>query len=332
MSALVNVRAERREKGRCVTAYLIRRLATSIIVVLGVSIFIFFLLHTIYPTPAQDILGPRATQAAVHSWNKQHGFLRPWLVQYLTYMNHLIHGNLGFSFKVNQSVAALFQERWLRSAYLSGISLVVAVLIAIPLGIYQAVRRNTIGDNVVTSLAFVTYAMPVFFLALILIQVFALSFPIFSFEASQSLSIWRVIGDWHAMTLPIATLTLLTVAGFSRYMRSTSIDTLAQDYIKAARAKGLPERLVLTRHLLRNACLPMLTLIGLSIPFLLAGNLIVESVFNYQGLGLLFYTSLSNVDYYVLLAYTLIGAFLTVAGNFVADIALTIADPRIRLS
>ena len=314
------------------TAYLIRRLATSLVVVLGVSIFIFFLLHTIYPTPAQDILGPKATQAAVNSWNRQHGFDKPWLVQYLTYMNRLIHGNLGYSFKVNQSVAALFGERWVRSAYLSGMSLLLAVLIAIPLGIYQAVRRNSIGDNVVTSLAFVTYAMPVFFLALILIQVFALSFPIFSFEASQSLSIWHVMADWHAMALPIATLTLISVAGFSRYMRSTSIDTLAQDYIKAARAKGLPERLVLFRHLLRNACLPMVTLIGLSIPFLLAGNLITESVFNFQGLGQLFYTSLSNVDYYVLLAYTLIGAFLTVAGNFVADIALTIADPRIRLS
>jgi peptide/nickel transport system permease protein len=315
-----------------VSAYLIRRILTSLVVVLGVSIFIFFLLHVIYPSPAQDILGPKATQASVNSWNKQHGFDRPWVVQYLTYMNHLIHGNLGFSYKVNQSVAALFGERWMRSAYLSGISLVLAVLIAIPLGIYQATKRNTVGDTVVTSLAFTTYAMPVFFLAIILIQVFAFSFPIFSFEASQSLSLIRVIGDWHSMTLPIATLTLLSVAGFSRYMRSTSIDTLAQDYIKAARAKGLPERLVLTRHLLRNASLPMVTLIGLSIPFLLSGNLITEFVFNFQGLGLLFYNSLSNVDYNVLLAYTLAGAFLTVAGNFVADIALTIADPRIRLS
>ena len=314
------------------TAYLMRRLATSLVVVLGVSIFIFLLLHTIYPSPAQDILGPRSTQAAVNSWNQQHGFDRPWLVQYLSYMNHLIHGDLGYSYKVNQSVTALFQERWARSAYLSGMSLLLSVLIAIPLGIYQAVRRNTIGDTIVTSLAFTTYAMPVFFLAFILIQVFALSFPIFSFEASQSLSVWQVMGDWHSMALPIATLTLLSVAGFSRYMRSTSIDTLAQDYIKAARAKGLPERLVLTRHLLRNACLPMVTLIGLSIPFLLAGNLITEQVFNYQGLGLLFYNSLSNVDYNVLLAYTLAGAILTVAGNFVADIALTVADPRIRLA
>src|SRR6266700_4729005 len=332
MSAHVNVRAERREKGRCVTAYLIRRLATSIIVVLGVSIFICFLLHTIYPTPAQDILGPRATQAAVHSWNRQHGFDKPWLVQYLTYMNRLLHGNLGYSFKVNQSVAALFGERWIRSAYLSGMSLLLAVLIAIPLGIYQAVRRNTVGDNVVTSLAFVTYAMPVFFLALILIQVFALSFPIFNFEASQSTSVLAVMGDWHSMTLPIATLTLLSVAGFSRYMRSTAMDTLAQDYIKAARAKGLPERLVLLRHLVRNACLPMITLIGLSIPALLSGNLVAEYVFNYNGLGLLFYDSLGNEDYPVLIAYTLIGTVLTVLGNLIADIALTIADPRIRLS
>jgi peptide/nickel transport system permease protein len=315
-----------------VTAYLIRRLATSIVVVLGVSIFIFFLLHFIYPSPAQDILGPKATQASVNAWNREHGFDKPWFVQYLTYMGHLIHGNLGHSYKVNQSVAALFQERWARSAYLSGMSLLLAVLIAIPLGIYQAAKRNTVGDTVVTSMAFITYAMPVFFLGLILIQVFALSFPIFSFEASQSLSVWHVMLDWHAMTLPIATLTLLSVAGFSRYMRSTSIDTLAQDYIKAARAKGLPERLVLYRHLLRNASLPLVTLIGLSIPFLLSGNLITENLFNYQGLGLLFYNSLSNVDYNVLLAYTLIGAVLTVAGNFVADIALTIADPRIRLS
>ncbi len=314
------------------SAYLIRRLATSIVVVLGVSIFIFFLLHKIYPSPAVDVLGPRANRVSILAWNRSHGFDRPWAAQYLHYMNNLVHGNLGHSYTANQSVTALFGERWARSLYLSGISLILALLIAIPVGIYQAVRRNTLGDSIVTGLAFTTYAMPLFFLALILIQVFALSFPIFNFEASQSLSVWKVMADWHSMTLPIATLTLLSVAGFSRYMRSTAMDTLAQDYIKASRAKGLPERLVLSRHLLRNACLPMVTLVGLSIPFLLSGNLITETIFNYQGLGLLFYTSLNKVDYNTLLAYTLIGAILTVVGNFVADIALTVADPRIRLA
>jgi peptide/nickel transport system permease protein len=315
-----------------VTAYLIRRVGTSIVVVIGVSIFVFLLLHIIYPSPAVDILGPKASPPAIKAWNKANGFDRPWIVQYWSYIVGVLHGNLGHSYKLNQSVAALFNERWARSAYLSGISLLLAVLIAMPLGIYQAVRRNTLGDNIVTSLAFVTYAMPVFFLGLILIQVFALSLPIFSFEASQSTNILYVMGDWNAMTLPIVTLTAVSVAAYSRYMRSSAMDTLAQDYIKAARAKGLPERLVLWRHLVRNACLPMVTLIGLSIPFLLTGNLIVESLFNYQGLGFLFYTSLQNVDYPVLLAYTLVGATLTVVGNLVADIALTVADPRIRLA
>jgi len=315
-----------------VTAYILRRIGTSIVVVLGVTFIIFFLLHLIYPSPAIDVLGPKATGPAIRSWNLQHGFDRPFIVQYLSYLGNLLHGNFGYSWKANQSVTALFAERWARSAYLSGISLVFAVLIAIPLGIFQAVRRNTIADNVVTGLAFVTYAMPVFMLGLILIQVFALSFPIFNYEASQSMSVWGVMTDWRSMTLPIATLTLISVAGFSRYMRSSAIDQLAQDYIKAARAKGLPERLVLWRHLLRNACLPMVTLIGLSIPFLLAGNLITEQLFNYQGLGLLFFDSLNNVDYNTLLAYTMLGALLTVVGNLIADISLTVADPRIRLA
>ena len=313
-------------------SYLIRRLGTSIIILLGISFFIFFLLHTIYPSPAIDVLGSRANTVLINAWNKDHGFDDPFVVQYLHYMNQLIHGNLGFAYKFNQNVTELFQQRWARSAYLSFMSLFVAVLVAIPLGIFQAIRRNSVGDNIVTSLAFVTYAMPVFFLALILIQLFALSFPVFSFEASQDTNVFAVIGDFHSMTLPILSLALVTIAGFSRYMRSSAMDTLTQDYIKAARAKGLSERLVLSRHLVRNACLPMVTLVGLTIPALLAGNLITETVFNYQGLGLLFYNALNNADYNVLLAYTLISASLVVIGNLVADLALTVADPRIRLA
>ena len=314
------------------SAYLLRRIGSSIVVLIGISIFMYLLLHAVFPSPARLALGLRANNAQIAAFNKANGFDRPVFEQYLTYMNGLLHGNLGYSYAENQSVAALFQERLARSIYMSGISLLFAILIAIPLGVFQAVRRNTLGDNVATSAAFILYSMPVFFLGLILIQVFALSFPILGFEASQSTSIWTVIGDWHDMLLPILTLVLITVANFSRYMRSSSIDVLAQDYIKVARAKGLPERLVLLRHMVRNASLPMVTLIGLFLPALLAGNLIVETLFNYQGLGLLFYTSLGKEDYPVLLAYTLLGAVFVVLGNFVADIALTVADPRIRLA
>jgi peptide/nickel transport system permease protein len=315
-----------------VTAYLIRRCGTSIVILIGISIFMFVLLHAVFPSPAIVVLGPRASPLAIQVWNKQNGFDEPVIVQYWRYVDGVFHGNLGYSYKLNQSVAALFQERWQRSLYLSGTSLVLAVLIAIPLGIYQAVKRNTFGDQAVTSVAFTAYAMPDFLLYLIAIQIFALSFRVFGFEASQSNSLLAIMGDWRDMTLPIVCLTLLILAGYSRYMRSSAIDILAQDYIKTARAKGLPERLVLLRHLTRNACLPMITLIGLSIPALLAGNLIAEYVFNYDGLGLLFFNALGNEDYPVLIAYTLIGAALTVVGNLVADIALTVADPRIRLS
>jgi peptide/nickel transport system permease protein len=315
-----------------VTAYLLRRIGTSIIVLIGISIFIFLLLHVIFPSPARIVLGLRASDAAVNAWNKSNGFDRPWFAQYLSYINGLLHGNLGYSYVLNQSVLSLFQERVARSVYLSGMALLLAIIIALPLGIFQAVKRNSLGDNVFTSAAFILYSMPSYFLGLIFIQIFALSFPLLSFEASQSTSIWTVMADWRAMLLPILTLTLIQVAFFSRYMRSSSIDVLAQDYIKVARAKGLPERLVLMRHMVRNASLPMVTLIGLSLPGLLAGNLVTEYLFNFQGLGLLFYDSLGKEDYPTLLAYTLIGAFFVVLGNLVADIALTVADPRIRLA
>jgi peptide/nickel transport system permease protein len=314
------------------TAYLIRRCGTSVVILVGISIFVFGLLHIVYPSPARVVLGPRASLAAIAAWNAAHGFSGSVFSQYWHYVDGVLHGNLGYSFKLNQSVASLFKERWLLSVYLSGTSLVLAVLIAIPLGIYQAVKRNSIGDEVTTSLAFTAYAMPDYLLYLIAIQIFALTFKVFSYEASQSNSVTAVVTDWRQMTLPIVCMTLLILAGYSRYMRSAAMDTLAQDYIKAARAKGLPERLVLYRHLVRNACLPMITLVGLSIPSLLSGNLIAEVVFNYNGLGLLFYNSLQNEDYPVLLAYTLVGAVLTVLGNLLADIALTVADPRIRLA
>jgi peptide/nickel transport system permease protein len=314
-----------------VTVYLLRRVGISVVVLIGISLFVFGLLHVIYPSPAIDVLGPKANAVTIAAWNRQHGFAAPVTVQYLHYIGSALHGNFGFSYKLNQSVSSLFAERWLRSAYLVGSSLVLSVLIAVPLGIYQAARRNSPGDATLGAVSFVLYAMPDPFFYLILIDLLVFAVPVFGFEASQSNSIWSVIADWRGMTLPIVGGALLLVAGYSRYMRSQAIDVLAQDFIKAARAKGLPERLVLARHLTRNACLPMITLIGLSIPVLLAGNIFAEQIFNYPGLGLLFFNALGNEDYPVLLAYTLLGAILTVGGNFVADVALTAADPRIRL-
>jgi len=318
------------------STYLLRRAFTSVIILIGISLLIFTMLQAINGSPGQIVLGLKASLASVAAWNKAHGYYRPFLVQYFSYMGNLVHGNLGASYKLNEPVATILAQRAPISAYLSGLGLFFAVVIAFPLGIYQAVKRNTLGDNIATTGAFITYSMPVFLLGLLLIQLFALTLHIFPVGApaavSQSSSVIGAITDPRAMVLPVATLTLLSVAGYSRYIRSSALDALAQDYIKAARAKGLPERLVLMRHLVRNACLPMVTLLGLSIPALLAGNLITENVFNYPGLGIMFVNALQNEDYPILLAYTLMGGVLTVIGNFVADIALTVADPRIRLA
>jgi peptide/nickel transport system permease protein len=315
-----------------VLGYIIRRLGVAVIVVIGVAAITFAILHYLSPTPAYVVLGSKATHAAVVSWDKQHGYNRSEVAQFLSYLGGIVHGNFGYSYKLNQTVRALFNENAGRSAYLSGAALVLSLIVAVPLGIAQAVKRNSPGDYAATALNFTLYSMPSFFLGLILIQFLALDWNIFPPGVSDTVtSTWQAIVHPQQLFLPIITLSLLNVASFSRYMRSSALDELAQDYIRLARAKGLSQRVVLTRHLLRNACLPIITLVGLSIPYLVAGNLLIEVLFNYPGLGLLFYNALQNEDYNVMLAYTLLGALLTVLGNLFADVAVATADPRVRL-
>lgn len=312
--------------------YIIRRLGITVIVVIGVAAITFSMLHYVFPSPAVIALGTKASRYAIASWDKQHGYDNPVFVQFGTYLWNAIHGNLGFGYKFGQPVAALFKENLGRSAYLSGSALVLSVLIAVPLGILQAVKRNSPLDYAATTINFALYSMPSFFLGLILIQFLAIDSHVFPPLVSDNITTtWGAITHPMQLLLPIVTLTLLNVASYSRYMRSSALDELAQDYIRLARAKGLKERVVLTRHLLRNACLPVITLIGLSVPYLVAGNLLIETLFNYQGLGLLFYNALGDEDYNVLLAYTLLGAVLTVLGNLIADLSVAVADPRVRL-
>ncbi|MEU2297656.1 ABC transporter permease [Streptomyces antibioticus] len=314
------------------TWYVLRRTAISCVVLLGISAAVFFLLHLVSDDPGRVVLGQRASPDAVADFNREHGFDRPLVVQYVSYLGQLLHGDLGRSYKLNENVGALLGQNAGRSAVLSLAGLLLALLIAVPLGILQAVRRNRLLDRGATAVAYVLYATPSFLLGLILIAVFSQFLPWFPAEASRAHSSWVVLTDPRAMALPVITLAVTSVAIFSQYQRSSALDQLGQDYIRVARAKGLPERLILTRHLLRNACLPLITLVGTLIPTLLAGNLIVESLFNYPGLGLLFLNSLQHEDYPVLLAYTLIGGVLTVVGNFVADLAVFAADRRIELS
>jgi peptide/nickel transport system permease protein len=312
--------------------YVIRRTLVAILITVGIAAITFELLHLISGSPVHEVLGRGARPAQVAAWNRQHGFDRPLPAQFLTYLGKLSRLDFGYSYKQGQSVATLFTQNAGRSIYLSGTSLLLSLLIAIPIGIAQAVRRNSFGDYAWTTTTFVLYAMPPFFLGIILIDIFALRLHVFPPLVPSSItSTWGAITHPRAFLLPIVTLTAVNIASFSRYMRSSALDNLAQDYIRLARAKGLSERSVLYRHLLRNACLPMITLVGLSIPDLLAGNLLVEVLFNVQGLGLLFFNALQSGDYPILLAYTILGGILTVLGNLLADIAVTVADPRITI-
>lgn len=311
--------------------FFVRRVLVSLAVLLGISLVVFLMLHLISDSPGRAVLGQQATQAAVDAFNRDHGYDRPVLVQYLDYLLQLLRGDLGRSYKLNEDVGTLLLQNAPRSAMLSVAGLLLALVIAIPLGILQAVRRGRFIDRAATSASYLLYATPSFLIALVLIGLFSQTIPLFPAEASQSTSPWVVFTDTRAMALPLITLALTNIVVFAQYQRSAALEQLGMDYIKVARAKGASERVVLTRHLLRNAITPIITLVGVLIPTLLAGNLIVEAVFNYPGLGLLFLNSLHREDYPVLLAYTLIGGALTVAGNLVADLVVARADRRIEL-
>lgn len=314
------------------TGYLPRRIGQTIIVLFGVLIIVFALTHLLPGGPARAILGIRATPAAVTAFSKAHGYDKPIYVQYFSYLNSLIHGDLGFSYTQNQSVAALLAQDVPKSAYLSLLALTVSIIVGLPLGIAQAVHRNRFVDYAITTGAFLGYSIPVFWLGLLLITWFTVDLSLLPPEAPQTATVGGALADPASMALPVATLAIVSIASFSRFMRATAIENLAQDYIRTARAKGLTERTILFRHLLRNALLPIITLIGLSTPALVAGNLIVEQVFNYPGVGLLFFNAALRHDYPVEIALTLLGSALVVMGNLVADLAYGIADPRVRLA
>ena len=312
------------------TGYIIRRLGEAIVVVLGVTMITFALLHLLPGSLARDILGNRASPQAIAAFNKENGLNTPVWNQYWLFLDKLLHGNLGYSFQYNRSVDSLLATDLPRDLVLGGLSLIFALAIAIPVGVAQAVRRNGMLDYAGTGVSFFLYSMPQYAIALLLIQFLAISFHVFPAEAPQSASALGMLEHPAGLVLPVASLTLVTFALFSRYMRSSAIDTLAQDYIRTARAKGLPERLVLSRHLLRNSLIAVVTLVGLSIPTVITGTLIIEQVFNYPGAGLEYFQAALRNDYEVMLGITVLVGVVTVLGNLLADIGYAILDPRIR--
>jgi peptide/nickel transport system permease protein len=313
------------------TWYLVRRVGQAIVVIFGVMVLTFILLHMEPGSVARAVLGLKATPARVAIFDHTYGLNKPLYQQFYVYMDQLLHGNLGISYQYQQPVSSLIAQRLPRDALLLGLSTVLALIIGVPTGIYQALHHNQLGDDLTAGTWFTLYSAPDFLEAFLLIGLLCITFHVFQPNFPGGItSVGGVLADWRALVLPVVVLSINSVANFSQYQRSTAILVLASDYIKVARSKGLGRRLVVNRHVLKNSLLPVITLLGLSLPGIVAGAVIAESIFNFPGMGLLFWQSALAHDYPVMLGATLIIGIATVTGNLAADICYSWLDPRIR--
>jgi peptide/nickel transport system permease protein len=312
--------------------YIVRRVLQAFVVLIVVSLIVFLLTHIIPGGEARAVLGARATPTAIAHFNQVNGLNLPVWEQYWQLLVNYAHLRLGYSYKNNQPVAALIEQALPKTLVLVALALLLALILAIPVGVFQATRRNKPDDYVLTGVAFFFYSMPTFFLGPALILIFAIRLNWFSFEAPQSQSVLGILDDPRALFLPVLTLALITFASFSRFVRSSMLDALNEDYIRTAVAAGGGRSHVLYRHALRNALMPIATLIGLTLPWLVSGSFITESVFNYPGMGRLGVNAIINDDLPTLIGTVVVFTIVTVIGSLLADILYAVLDPRVRYS
>ncbi|WP_406144907.1 ABC transporter permease [Streptomyces sp. NBC_01012] len=312
------------------SSYLIRRALQAVVVIVIVTVVVFGLLHALPGGPARGILGPQATAQQIASFNHEQGLDKPLPVQYFYYLNQLLHGDLGVSYTLNEPVSQLITERLAKTLLLTALSAIVGLVLAIPLGMWQAVRRNKPVDYVITTLSFIAYSTPVYFLGLILVLVFSQAMPWFPSQAPQGDTLAQVFSEPQALVLPVVAGAASMIAVFSRYMRAATLENLSEDYVRTARAGGSRSRAILWRHVFRNSLTPVVAMLGYYVPVLFGGALVVEQLFNYPGMGLLFWTAAQSSDYPVLLGCVLVIAVATVVGTLLADIVQRIIDPRVK--
>ena len=312
------------------SGYLARRFIQAVIVVIGVVLIVFLISRLIPGGEARAVLGTRATQAQIDHFNKVNGFTQPVWVQFWHYLYGLLYLRLGYSYRLTEPVWSALSHRLPKTLVLVGTSTLLALVIAVPLGVIQVVRRHKPSDYVLTGVSFLLYAMPAFFLGTLLIIWLSFDAHLLPVEPPSGASPWAVFTDPAAFVMPVFTLAAIYIAAFSRYMRSSMLDALAEDYIRTAKAKGASNRRVLYGHALRNALIPIITLLGLSLPAIVSGAVITEAVFNYPGMGLLTVQAAENHDIPVVLGTTLVATVATVIGSLLADVLYVIVDPRIR--
>ena len=322
--------------------FIVRRLVGAVPLVLGILTLIFFLMHLAPGDPTTRYFDPNMSPEVIEQMRQNLGLDQPVPVQYVKWMGAFLTGDFGYSFGQMRPVADILPEVMWNTLQLTAMSLVFTFGVGMLIGIFQAVRQYSTGDNVLTAVALFFYSMPGFWLALMLILILALKanqagWPI-QLPASQMtsagyelMSTGEQIRDrlLH-LILPSLALGVGSAAGVARYMRGSMLEVIRQDFVRTARAKGLGERAVIFKHALRNALLPIITLLGLTLPFLFSGAVLIEVIFAWPGMGRLIVDSVFQRDYPLIMASSFVIAVLVILGNLVADVLYAVADPRIR--
>lgn len=310
------------------TTYLPRRVLQAGTALLLLTMGVFGLLWLLPGGPQHAMLSGAAGGAGLGRLRHDYGLGSPAVIAYLHWLGQVVRGNLGYSVVQNASVGSLLAASLPRTLALTVTATLLGVAVAVPAGLIQAVRRDGAADRIGRAVAYIGYGIPSFFLGSVLIMVFAVKLHWLGAEGPQAPGIGGVLTDWRDMTLPVLTLAVITVAIFARYVRAAAIDSLGHDYVRTARAAGDSRGQVLTRHVLRNSLAPVIALGGLSIPRILAGALVVESLFNIQGMGWRLWQAAQKHDFPVLLGFILVIGVGAVVGSLLADLGYAAADPR----
>jgi peptide/nickel transport system permease protein len=315
-------------------SYVLKKVAIGVPLIFSVMIFNFILIHTAPGGPLSTLANPRLTPATRALILSQFGLNKPLYVQFYLYISNVLHGNLGQSYFLGEPVATLIVQRLPATILLTGTSTLIAILVGVPLGVLAARRPHSVADRLVSGVSMFGYSIPVFWLGILLLEVFAVRFRLLpsggitSLNAPSGLA-GLTLDVLQHMILPVATLTIVSLAPFALFTRSGMIEALGKDYILTAKAKGASPTRVLFKHALRNGILAVFTVIGLSLAFVVAGAVLVESVFSWPGIGLLLYQAILDRDYPVLLGSFLIIAISVFVINLLTDVAYAFLDPRI---
>ena len=318
--------------------YIVRRLLQAIPLLLIITFVLFALIQEM-----GDPLSFYAGRGRIRPEDRarlteQLGLNRPMAVRYLIWLKNMTLGNWGNSLATRQPVVEMIAERLPNTLILMSASEAIVIVLSLVLGVYSAIRQYSLFDHTLTTLCLIGYSMPIFLIALVAIYVFAVYFkrwglPYFPTGGVYELQAGKTFKQvlWH-MVLPVGAMSVVSISGYTRYIRASMLEVINQDYIRTARSKGLRERTVLFRHAFRNAAIPFITLLGMDLPFLLGGAIVTESVFAWPGMGRLFWEHAGKMDYPVMMAIMFLISLSVVLFQLLADIAYTYFDPRIRYS